>query len=286
VRADGLILPARAVFADGPAVWSSSVDACAQLPFSAVAVVRDGSLFVVRRPSGEAARFVPGVGLAALSAVAASPCGLLLALARSDGTAVLARVAYAKGEVRAVAVLAVVQTVRGIAAAALSSAHFALFAAARAEVVAIDVGAMREIWRAKVPFAVARIAVDDGGAVVVAAGADAVAVLSVSGEVLIVARMAEAVTAVAAHPGAERRGFVTGHATGAVRLWGARWAERDVVEEDAWRPAEEEILAITVAQGGCRIVVGTRSDVFVIETREASGVRGSPSNPLIAAAAH
>jgi hypothetical protein len=41
-RADALIFPARAVFADGAAVWSSSVAACAQLYGPMVAVVRDG----------------------------------------------------------------------------------------------------------------------------------------------------------------------------------------------------------------------------------------------------
>jgi hypothetical protein len=253
-----------------------------------VAVVRDGSLFVVRRPGGETARFLAGVDLTTVATAAASPDGLFLSLVRSDGALIVARVGYVRGEVRAITQLAVVPVDKEVVAAAVSSAHAVVFASAGDVVLALDLGLMRVVWRVALAFAVTHVAVDDLGAVVFAAGGADVAVLSVSGEKLIEARMQASVTALAAAnapPWAERCGCITGHADGTVAAWAIRWADVSIVQEGVWQPAEDEVTALAVPQGGARIVVGTRAEVFVIEAREPT-LRAGASGMLPTMALH
>jgi hypothetical protein len=90
------------------------------------------------------------------------------------------------------------------------------FAAAREAFVAIAIGVIHEMSRAKIP-----LGFGDAGGLLFAVADEAVAPLSAIGP-----KSVEPVQPTPlSHASAERREFVTGNANGAVVVWGSRSAE-------------------------------------------------------------
>jgi hypothetical protein len=229
---------------------------------------------VVRRPSGEASQFFENVDLSTITVISASRDGLFLALVRIDGAIIVARIVYGKGEVRAMVILAVVPTMPKILDTAVSTAHFTVFAVAGSYAISVDLGTLRELRRVPIGFPVTKVAVDDSDAVVFVAGSTAIAVLSLSLEKLIEVKVSDPITALAV----DHRGCITGHSDGGIRFWTLRWEDGNLTEEEGCRPAEDEILSLAVTP--TRIAAGTRSDVFILETKEPGYHSGSSGSLL------
>jgi hypothetical protein len=268
LRKQSFSFPALMCFADGQSVYTSNCPCCIFLMANQVLVVRDGSLFVVRKPSGEAFPYLEHLDLQFVSSICASQDGYYLGILRHDGGVVICRILYQRQDVKSIQVVSGFMCEQDINCCAISSEHFIAFAGSDGAIYPLDLGLQINLPIIPMGFVVSLIEVDEPAAVVIAAGESKIVMLSISGDVIAQAEKLSSVTslAVSKTPGwVNDRFFVTGHADGLIMFWSFDSHLGVLLEAAKWQVCTEPILSLYLTTNAQKVIIGSTKHVFTIE---------------------
>ena len=272
LASESFTLPAYVTFFDGQSIFTSNFRVSCALPSSHIILVREGSLFVLKKPSNEFVRFLENVDFSTVSSIAASADGYWVCITRRDGALILCRIAYQKNDVKDIVLMRVFSSEPNLISCTVSSDQFIAFAGGCNAVYQFDIGLYTTLPPIEVDFTVSTLEFDDYGSLLYAAGGNRVAICSVSGEVLMKVTTTCGVTALSYPklPSYVRgRFFVTGHEDGTVILWQIDFAKNAASQHSMWKISDDPICSLFVQPNGQRIIIGTdgrhQSEIYLLD---------------------
>lgn len=275
---ENFFYPVYVSICDGQFIFTSNFQISIALPSSHMILVSESSLFILKKPSNEFVRVLDHIDFSNVSSIAASADGYWLCLTRRDGAVLLCRIVYQKGDIKDVVLMRMFSSEPNLISCSISASHFVAFAGGNKAIYPFDIGLYMNLPPIFVDFTVTLLEFDEFASLLYVAGEKHVAVCSVSGDVLVMEATASTVTALAYSklPGYTRcRFIVTGHEDGCVVFWQIDCGVSCLRVHSKWKISDEPVCSLFVSQAGQRVIVGTRSDVYVVEA-----VYGSTYTPV------
>ncbi|KAK8898685.1 hypothetical protein M9Y10_000977 [Tritrichomonas musculus] len=168
-----------------------------------------------------------------------------------------------------------IEKVHDIVSVCISSEHFIAFAASRNRVIQFDIGLYSNMPSITLDFMVRKVELDDPAALLFAVGDNQIAVITISGEVLIQRKINDypitCITTSKLPQYFTGRFLATGHSNGRVSFWKVSYRQNKLQRIGWVKLSEEPIISVALSSNSQRMIAGTKNEVFSCECQNIGG---------------
>ncbi|OHT07773.1 hypothetical protein TRFO_23875 [Tritrichomonas foetus] len=268
LRSEQFLMPATASFADNSNILTINQQIGAFLPTGQFIFVKEGCISLVNKGMNESIKLVSNDSFLSISSISISPDGLYMIMARREGSVLLVRLSYNKGEAKSAKIIKIFSTESEIVSVACSSEHFLALACCKNKILQFDIGLFTPLPLIELDFQVKNVEIDENAALIVAYGDHDIAVLSISGQLLIkhsVKPLISCITMSKLPEYFEDRFFVTGHNDGSVIFWKVSFSENNIMEIGSNQLSIDPISTVVLSPNSQRLFVTTKLETFCCE---------------------
>lgn len=306
LRPDAFFFPAYSCYADNAnnvATSNHKISAFVP-PTGQLLFIEEGVVLISNKSMTELSKVTETDLLLTVSSVKFSNDGYYLGMTRRDGSFFLYKMIYQKGEAKGLKLIHIYPAyeerlqfdekedypieprkiplkktehrhIADIIDCTISSEHFIAFAASENKVLQFDIGLSMTMPSITLDFNVQHLEVDDTAALLYVAGLTNLAVLSISGQILITKRLTCApITCIATSRLPEYfvgRFFTTGHSDGSMSFWSMNFRNNDLQQIGRVSLSRDSILSISLSSNSQRLIAATESNVFSCECQNSTG---------------